>query len=107
MLAQINDQYGRLATLSDLNLDSQADATDRAQAEMTRRYRLTSCGQVIVPPNCGLELWDVLSIQDYRVGIFREWRAMSIDFTYERDRRSAYRMTVDLCPMDYPQFRQE
>lgn len=100
VLPQVNDQYGRLETFSDLNLDNQADATDRARARLTQRYRLTDCGQVVIPPHCGLELWDTMKVIDRRAGIEKEWRAMSIEFTYAREKKSLYHMTVNLCPQD-------
>ena len=62
---------------------------------------------MVIPPHCELELWDKVSIKDYRAGIDRQWRVLTIDFTYTREVKSVYQMTVGLCPGDEPLFPPE
>lgn len=61
--------YDRLRQVHDLNLDSVAKAQDRAQAELRRQDMTRDAGEVVVPVNCGQELYDVVEVTDPLVGL--------------------------------------
>ncbi|MFQ5879432.1 MAG: hypothetical protein ACE5IZ_04595, partial [Dehalococcoidia bacterium] len=65
----IEDLYDRLRQLSDLNLDTVALAQDRAAAELRREAIGSVTGEVVVPTNCGQELYDVVDITDAAAGL--------------------------------------
>lgn len=66
--------YDRLYQIHDLNLDSAEKAQKRAQAELRRQEIAASAGEVLVPPNCGQELYDVIEVTDSRAGLDGEKR---------------------------------
>ncbi len=66
--------YDRLDQIHDLNLDSAEKAQKRAQAELRRQEIAASAGEILVPPNCGQELYDVIDITDSRAGLDGEKR---------------------------------
>jgi len=66
--------YDRLYQIHDLNLDSAEKAQKRAQAELRRQEIAASAGEILVPPNCGQELYDVIDVADSRAGLDGERR---------------------------------
>jgi len=66
--------YGRLHQVHDLNLDTAEKAQKRAQAELRRQEIAASDGEILVPPNCGQELYDVIDVTDSRAGLEEEKR---------------------------------
>ena len=65
----IEDSYDRVRQVHDLNLDTVARAQDRADAEMRHQEIGSSSGEIVVPVNCGQELYDVISITDESAGL--------------------------------------
>jgi len=61
---EIEDAYDRVRQVHDLNLDTVARAQDRADGEMRHQEIASSGGEIVVPVNCGQELYDVISITD-------------------------------------------
>ncbi|KPJ49537.1 MAG: hypothetical protein AMJ38_03220 [Dehalococcoidia bacterium DG_22] len=61
---EIEDAYDRVRQVHDLNLDTVARAQDRADAEMLHQEIASSSGEMVVPVNCGQELYDAISITD-------------------------------------------
>jgi hypothetical protein len=66
--------YDRLHQVHDLNLDTVEKAQKRAQAELRRQEIAASDGEILVPPNCGQELYDVIDVTDSRAGLEEEKR---------------------------------
>ncbi|MGQ9573496.1 MAG: hypothetical protein ACUVV3_10025, partial [Dehalococcoidia bacterium] len=66
---EIEDAYDRVRQVHDLNLNTLPLAHDRADAEMRREEMASSGGQIVVPLNCGQELYDVISITDPPAGL--------------------------------------
>ncbi len=66
---EIEDAYDRVRQVHDLNLDTVARAQDRADAEMRHQEIASSSGEIVVPVNCGQELYDVISISDQSAGL--------------------------------------
>jgi hypothetical protein len=61
---EIEDARDRVRQVHDLNLDTVSRAQDRADAEMRHQEIASSGGEIVVPANCGQELYDVISITD-------------------------------------------
>jgi len=66
---EIEDAYDRVGQTHDLNLDAVALAQDRADAELRHLAMVSQGGSLIVPPNCGQELYDVVAITDAPAGL--------------------------------------
>jgi len=66
---EVEDAYDRVRQVHDLNLDTVSRAQDRADAEMRHQEIASSGGEIVVPVNCGQELYDVISITDGLTGL--------------------------------------
>jgi hypothetical protein len=66
---EIEDAYDRIRQAHDLNLDTVARAQDRADAEMRHQEIASSSGEIVVPVNCGQELYDVIAVTDGSAGL--------------------------------------
>jgi len=66
---EIDDAYDRVRQVHDLNLNTVARARDRADAEMRHQEIASRGGEILVPVNCGQELYDVISITDESAGL--------------------------------------
>jgi hypothetical protein len=67
--ASVESVYDRLLQVHDLNLTSVALADDRGDAELRRQAIASTTGEVVVPVNCGQELYDVVDITDAAAGL--------------------------------------
>ncbi|MFQ5861104.1 MAG: hypothetical protein ACE5IG_06105 [Dehalococcoidia bacterium] len=61
--------YERLLQVHDLNLLTQGEAQDRADAVLARELRQGVPGEILVPANCGQELYDVVEVTDSGAGL--------------------------------------
>jgi hypothetical protein len=66
---EINDTYDHLRQVHDLNLTTLSQAQQRADAELRKVRMEATGGEIIVPLNCGQELYDVIDITDVRAGL--------------------------------------
>jgi hypothetical protein len=66
---EIDDAYDRVRQVDDLNLNTVARARDRADAEMRHQEIASRGGEIVVPINCGQELYDVIAITDESAGL--------------------------------------
>jgi hypothetical protein len=81
----------------DLNLTSEAKAEDRAEA----RLRVAAMGsrrdEIVVPVNCGQEVWDVVEVTDDQAGLdAARRRVLAWTIRYGRGERAAYDETLVL-----------
>lgn len=67
--AEIGLVLDRLAQVHDVNLDSAAKAHARGQAVLRDAAIHAGDGHILVPLNCGQELYDVVGITDQRAGL--------------------------------------
>ncbi|MBI4301760.1 MAG: hypothetical protein HY664_04055 [Chloroflexi bacterium] len=87
---EIEAVYDHLTQVHDLNLDSVSEAQARANAELTRSQRQAIQGQIVVPANCGQELWDVVAITDARAGLTAaQYRVLGLNLQYSPLAREA------------------
>jgi hypothetical protein len=80
---EIEDSYDRVRQVHDLNLDTIARAQDRADAEMRHQEIASGSGEIVVPVNCGQEVYDVVSITDESAGLTdAQWRVIGLSMRY-------------------------
>ncbi|MFQ5826780.1 MAG: hypothetical protein ACE5IA_05420, partial [Dehalococcoidia bacterium] len=86
---EVSKVYDRLRQMHDLNLDSAAKAQERGQAELRREEIAQSHGEIVMPANCGQELYDVIDITDGRAGLSSAKRrvlGLTLDYSPEEAR---------------------
>jgi hypothetical protein len=88
--------YDRLAQIHDINLDTEASAHARGEA-MLRHAAIESIdGHIVVPMNCGQELYDVIDITDSPAGLSAaKRRVLSLYHTYDT-RKGIYNLKIGL-----------
>jgi len=80
---EIEHSYDRVRQVQDLNLDTVARAQDRADAEMRHQEIASGSGEIVVPVNCGQEVYDVISITDESAGLTdAHWRVIGLSMRY-------------------------
>ena len=80
---EIADIYDRLGQVHDLNLDTLAKAEARGDAELREEEIAAKGGEILVPTNCGQDLYDVVEITDERAGLSAvRRRIMGINLRY-------------------------
>jgi len=67
-----------------------------AVARLAKARMDGSTGRVIIPPHCGLELWDVLNISDLPANQAASFRVAGYTLEYDTS-KGIYRQTIDLC----------
>jgi hypothetical protein len=56
------------------------------------------CGNLLVPTNCGQELFDVVTVTDERCGITgNKYRILAIQTAYDRTRQDSYTQRIALA----------
>ncbi len=66
---QIARVYDRLGQVHDINLETLAQAEERGDAELREAEISAKGGEILVPTNCGQDLYDVIEITDERAGL--------------------------------------
>jgi len=80
----------------DPNLEETAQAQKRADALLRAEAQKSLGGQIIVPINCGQELYDVVTITDKRCGISEaKYRILDIQADYDH-RKGIYQQRLTL-----------
>lgn len=65
----VNVTYDRLLQVQDLNLTTAADAQSRSDALLREATMASRAEEIVVPANCGQELYDVVTVTDARAGL--------------------------------------
>jgi hypothetical protein len=94
----VEDVYDRLRQVQDVNLTTAAMAGDRADAMLRKAALGGEGGEIVVPVNCGQELYDVVSVSDVGAGLAAaKRRVMGMVLRYSTDARSpAYEQRIRL-----------
>jgi hypothetical protein len=80
----------------DPNLQTTTRTQERADAILRRASLRAERGNLVIPPNVGQELYDVITVTDARCGITsKKYRVMDIDVQYSR-RKGQYRQAFAL-----------
>jgi len=66
---EIDQLYDRLRQLEDRNIGTVVEAQQRGDAYLREAEIGSAGGSVLVPPNCGQQLYDVIDITDVRAGL--------------------------------------
>jgi len=66
---EIDLVYDRLAQVHDINLDTEAEAHARGEAMLRHAAIESTDGHIVVPLNCGQEIYDVVDITDALAGL--------------------------------------
>jgi hypothetical protein len=66
---EVNLVYDRLRQIHDLNVDSLTKAEERGQFELQKETMEAVGGEIVIPVNCGQELYDVVEINDPKAGL--------------------------------------
>ena len=81
---EIDLVYDRLAQVHDINLDTAAEAHARGEAMLRHAAIESEDGYIVVPLNCGQELYDVIEITDALAGLTAaKRRVLSLHHTYD------------------------
>ena len=85
---EISRLYDRLRQVADRNLDTAAKAKQRGEAELRRAAMESGGGAILIPVNCGQQLYDVIGITDSRAGLAAaKKRVRGMMLVYEPRRR--------------------
>jgi hypothetical protein len=77
--------YDRVRQALDLNLDTVAHAQERADAVLRHEEMASQSGELVVPVNCGHELYDVIDTTDPAAGLAAaKRRVVGIGLRYSR-----------------------
>ena len=96
-LGQVTD---RLLQVYDLNLNTVLKAQERGKSLLAQEEASISVGSIETPPNCGLELYDLVDVTDPAAGLSAaKRRVVGIRLRYSRGsgRRPAYYHTLTLA----------
>jgi len=94
----VDAMYDRLLQVQDLNLTTTADAQSRADTLLRQAAMASRAEEIVVPPNCGQELYDVVTITDGRAGLDAAPRRVTgLSLRYRRDAaKPTYEMRLRL-----------
>ena len=94
---EVGEVFERLLQVHDLNMDTTQKALDRARSAMRRQTQAAQAGEIIVPANCGQELYDVVEVSDASAGLAgARRRVMGLELRYSRLREPEYRHVLSL-----------
>jgi hypothetical protein len=93
---EVEEAYDRLLQVHDLNLDTETKAQERAEALLHRPGR-TDTAEIMVPVNCGQEMYDVAEVTDARLSLSgARYRVLGLDLCFEREKQPRYTHTLTL-----------
>jgi len=84
---EIDRLYDRLRQLDDRNIGTVNEAQQRGGAFLRKAEINSAGGAILVPVNCGQQLYDVIDITDVRAGLTsEEWRVLGLILVYKPGR---------------------
>lgn len=93
---EIDRLYDKLRQLEDRNIDTVARAQERGDAYLRQAEVASASGAILVPVNCGQQLYDVIDITDSRAGLnAAKRRVLGFVLVYS-PRRGEYRQRLQL-----------
>jgi hypothetical protein len=94
--SEIDRLYDRIRQLEDRNIDTVARAEERGDAYLRKAEIESAGGSILVPVNCGQQLYDVIDITDSRAGLdAAKQRVLGFVLVYSA-RRGEYRQRLKL-----------
>ncbi len=93
---EIDRLYDRIRQLEDRNIDTVARAQERGDAYLRQAEVESAGGTILVPVNCGQQLYDIIDITDERAGLdAAKQRVLGFVLVYS-PRRGEYRQRLQL-----------
>ena len=93
---EMNQVYERLRQIDDRNLSAVAEAQERGDAHLREAEMASAGGCILVPVNCGQQLYDVIDITDSRAGLSgAKRRVLGFSLVYNT-RRAEYHQRLYL-----------
>ena len=93
---EIEAVYDRLQQINDINIATESHAEQSADARLRESEIEATAGEILAPMNCGQELWDVIEINDARVGLENQkYRAVGLELTCSAQ-KPLYRLKIAL-----------
>ena len=92
---EVEKVYDRLRQVHDANLDTATRAQERGDAELKGEEIAAQGGELVVPVNCGQELYDVVEVSDGRAGLAQARRrvvAMTLHYSTRGQPRYQHRL---------------
>ncbi len=93
---EIDRLYDRIRQLEDRNIDTVAKAQARGDAYLRQAEVESAGGTILVPVNCGQQLYDVIDITDSRAGLNAARRRVLGFVLVYSPRRGEYRQRLQL-----------
>ncbi len=93
---EIDRLYDRTRQLEDRNIDTVAGAQERGDAYLRQAEMESASGTMLVPVNCGQQLYDVIDITDSRAGLDASKRRVLGFVLVYSPRRGEYRQRLYL-----------
>lgn len=91
------DVYDRRRQLFDRNLTTDAATGDRAAFDLRKATMASRSDDLVVSPNCGQELYDVVEVSDTAAGLAAARRRVrGLSLRYRRGSRPVYEMRLRL-----------
>jgi len=85
--AEIDKLYDRLSRIEDRNIDTVSKAEQRGEAYLREAEIESASSAIVIHPNCGQQLYDVVDITDSRAGLSEEKkRTMGLTLVYNPHR---------------------
>jgi hypothetical protein len=93
---EIDRLYDQLRQIEDRNIGTVAEAQQRGQAYLRQAEIEATGGHILVPVNCGQQLYDVIDVTDARLGLSAEKkRVLGMMLVYNPG-RGEYRQRLEL-----------
>ncbi len=93
---EIDRLYDRLRQMEDRNIDTVDKAQERGDAYLRHAEVASTGGSILVPANCGQQLYDVVDITDIRAGLNAARRRVLGFVLVYSPRRGEYRQRLQL-----------
>ena len=93
---EIDRLYDRIRQMEDRNIDTVAKAQERGDAYLRQAEVESASGTILVPVNCGQQLYDVIDITDNRAGLNAAKRRVLGFVLIYSPRRGEYRQRLQL-----------
>lgn len=74
----------RLDLVHEKSLKTATDCGEMADAVVELARLTEPVGHIVTLPNCGIELWDVISLYDFQCGQAGQWRVLGINLEFSK-----------------------
>ncbi len=93
---EIDRLHDRLRQVADRNINTVSGARERGQAHLRQMEIEAESGSIVIPANCGQQLYDVIDITDGRAGLDAEKKRVTGIVLGYYPRRGEYRQRLKL-----------